>query len=160
GESAAPRPTVQANGERAVLDRLPVGVIIYRGDQLLHGNRALLDWTGYEDIAAIAAAGGLERLFAEPGLSVLGEAGGSGQNLAITTRRGEAVAVEGRLFSVPWNGETALLIVLARKEAEERVRFAEDALARAEPRIKTLEASLAKAEERLKSAELALRSAE
>jgi PAS domain S-box-containing protein len=160
GESAVQRLTVQANGERAVLDRLPVGVIIYRGDQILHANRALLDWTGYEDIAAIAAAGGLERLFAEPGLSVLGEPGASGQNLAITTRRGEAVAVEGRLFSVPWHGETALLIVLSRKEADERVRLAEHALAGAEARIKAVDATLAKAEERLKSAELALRSAE
>src|SRR5262249_1583295 len=103
GESVAPRLSVHANGERAVLDRLPVGLIIYRGEQRLHAHRALLDWTGFEDIAAVAAAGGLERLFAEPGLSVLGAPGASGQSLAITTRRGEPVAVEGRLFSVPWH---------------------------------------------------------
>jgi PAS domain S-box-containing protein len=149
-----------ANGERAVLDRLPIAALVYRDDRLLHANRALLDWTGYEDLAAIAAAGGLDRLFAEPGLSVLGEPGGSGQNLAITTRRGEALAVEARLFSVPWHDGTALLIVLTRAEAEERVRAAQEALRSAETRAKNAEIALAASDERLRSAELGLRSAE
>src|SRR5262249_29541071 len=35
------------NGERAVLDRLPVGVLVFRGDILLHANRALLEWTAF-----------------------------------------------------------------------------------------------------------------
>src|SRR5262249_57401610 len=51
------------NGERAVLDRLPVGVLVYRGDILLHANRALLEWSAFEDLQAIADARGLERLF-------------------------------------------------------------------------------------------------
>ena len=34
------------------LDQLPAGVLIYRGARLLHANRALLDWTGYEDALA------------------------------------------------------------------------------------------------------------
>src|SRR5262245_24692417 len=52
-ESATLRAPSPANGERAVLDRLPVGVLICRGETLLHANRALLEWTGYEDIDAI-----------------------------------------------------------------------------------------------------------
>ena len=80
-------------GERAVLDRLPVAVLVYRGDKLIYANRALLEWTGYEDVEAIAAAGGLERLFAEPGVVQFGEPGGSGGALAITTRRGQALSV-------------------------------------------------------------------
>src|SRR5262249_5875445 len=53
GDGARLPPSDRGNGERAVLDRLPVGVLIYRGDLLLHANRALLDWTGYEDVEAI-----------------------------------------------------------------------------------------------------------
>src|SRR5262249_55023018 len=148
------------NGERAVLDRLPVGVLVYRGDILLHANRALLEWTAFEDLQAIADAGGLERLFAEPGISVLGEPGGSGQRLAITTRRGVSLPVEGRLFAVPWPGGTALLIVLVRGEAEERVRSAEEAVRIADTRVKSAEAALAASEDRIKLAELGLRSAQ
>jgi PAS domain S-box-containing protein len=156
-EASAP---ATGNGERAVLDRVPVGVLICRGDQLLHANRAVLDWTGYEDLEAISAAGGLERLLAEPGLGALGEPGGSGQNLALTTRRGKSLAVQGRLFSVAWHDGTALLIVLARVEAEERVKAAEDAARAAGERVRANEAALAGLDERLKAAELALRSAE
>ena len=94
----APPISAQGNGERAVLDRLPVGVLIFRGDRLLLANRAVLDWTGYEHTDAIVAAGGLERLFAEPGLSVLGEPGGSGQSAGhhhparrVASRRGAPV---------------------------------------------------------------------
>jgi PAS domain S-box-containing protein len=159
-ESAPLSAANAANGERAVLDRLPVGVLVYRGEELLHANRALLEWTGYEDVEAIAVAGGLDRLFAEPGVASLGEPGGSGQVLAITTRRGESVPVEARLFSVPWHGGTGLLIVVTRAEADERLRAAESALRNADIRVKAADAALAAAEERLKSSELALRDAQ
>ena len=46
-----------ARSERAVLDRVPVAVLVYRGERLLYANHTLLDWTGYEDVDAIAAAG-------------------------------------------------------------------------------------------------------
>jgi PAS domain S-box-containing protein len=159
-ESGSLRSASAANGERAVLDRLPVGVLVYRGEQLLHANRALLEWTGYEDLQAIADAGGLERLLTEPGLALLGEPGGSGQTLAITTRRGESLPVEGRLFSVSWQGATALLLVLVRTESEERVRAAEEALRAAEARAKAAEAAVAASEERLKAAERAMHAAQ
>src|SRR5262249_32322634 len=83
-DAGAVRAPAITNGARAVLDRLPVGVLIFRGETLLDANRALLDWTGYEGVEAIAAAGGLDRLLAEPGLAGLGEPGGSGRKLAIT----------------------------------------------------------------------------
>jgi len=159
-DAGALRATMTASGERAVLDRLPAGVLIFRGEVLLHANRALLDWTGYEDIEAIAAAGGLDRLLAEPGLAGLGEPGGSGRKLAITTRRGESLPVQGRLFSVTWHDGTALLIVLTRAETDERLQAAEDALRAGNERARASEAALAASDERLKAAELALRAAE
>jgi len=159
-DAGALRAPATANGERAVLDRLPVGVLIFRSETLLHVNRALLDWTGYEDVEAIVAAGGLDRLLAEPGLAGLGEPGGSGRRLAITARHGESVPVQGRLFSVSWHDGTALLIVLTRAETEERLQTAEEALRAAKERARTSEGALAASDERLKAAELALRSAE
>ena len=42
-----------AGPEAMTLDRLPIGVLVYRGSRLIHANRVLLDWTGYEDILAV-----------------------------------------------------------------------------------------------------------
>ena len=52
----------------AFLDRIPLGILVYRHDGLLYANRQFLDLSGYSDVAAIEAAGGLNRLFAEPGV--------------------------------------------------------------------------------------------
>jgi PAS domain S-box-containing protein len=158
GRDAAP--TAQANGERAVLDRLPVGVLIFRGDRLFLVNRAVLEWTGYDSTEAILAAGGLERLVAEPGLSVLGEPGSSETSLALITRRGTSLPVDGRLFSIPWHAGTALLIVLVRAETEPRVKAAEDAVRAAERRMLSAETALAETDERIRNAELAVRAAQ
>lgn len=149
-----------AKSERAVLDRVPVAVLVYRGERLLYANHTLLDWTGYENVDAIAAAGGIERLFAEPGVAELGEPGGSGKTLAITTRRGAALPVEARLFSMTWAGETALLLVLTSAEAQERVRAAEHALQATRERVAATEQAVAEIEERVGDAEKALHSAD
>src|SRR5262249_49592818 len=133
---------------------------ICRGDRLLLVNRALLEWTGYPDLDAIAAAGGLERLLLEPGLAALGEGGGSGQRLALLTRPGDALPVDGRLFSVPWHDGSALLLVFTRTDAQEQVKAAEEAVRAAERRIRAAEASLATSDDRLKATELALRASQ
>ena len=146
--------------ERAVLDRVPVAVLVHRGERLLYANNTLLDWTGYEDLDAIAAAGGLERLFAEPGVTSLGEPGGSGKTFALTTRRGQSLPVEGRMFSVTWAGETALLTVLTNDAAQERARTAEQALQVTEERIAASEMAMEEIEERVEAAEKGLRTAE
>ncbi len=97
--------------ERPLLDRLPVGVLVYRLDELLYANRAFLDAAGYSTLEAFAEAGGLDNL-------VLGGDAGSGaaqaaRSLVITTASGEESPVQGRLFTIPWEGEPALALVLA-----------------------------------------------
>ena len=42
-----------------LLDRIPIGILIYRHDALLYANRHFLEWSGYESLAALEAAGGL-----------------------------------------------------------------------------------------------------
>ncbi len=101
---------------RVLLDRIPIGVLVYRHDKLLYANRHFLEWSGYDDLAAIDAAGGLTRLFAEPAANALDETVGGARapikSLAIVTQRGDKLAVEGRMFTVPWNGAPALALVL------------------------------------------------
>jgi PAS domain-containing protein len=71
----------EADGTLAtLLDRLPLGVLIYRhdgpNDTLLHANRHFLELSGYQNIDALAAIGGLEKLFAEPGAATLTQTNG------------------------------------------------------------------------------------
>ena len=99
----------QGSDARALLDRLPLGVLVYRFETMLYANRTFLECVGYDSLPAFSEAGGIDSLFIESS----GTSGDSGtQTLTITTGNGDKVPVEGRLFSVPWNGESALALVL------------------------------------------------
>ncbi len=129
----APEPMIA----QVLLDRIPVGVLIYRHDELLYANRHFLEWSGYENPAAIEAAGGLNTLFVEPGAEVLTESDGANspsiRPLSIRTQRGDELPAEGRMFTVPWNGASALALILSNgrnnADAEAARRQAERALA-------------------------------
>jgi signal transduction histidine kinase len=147
-KSAAGKATAEAAAieepaaiEAALLDRLPLGVLIYRSDALLYGSRHFLELSGYENLDALATAGGLQVLFAEPSAGVVNESGGA-QQLSIVTSAGDRVPVEGRLFAVPWSGGSALALVLTSNEAEKRQRASVLALDAAEQRIRELKASI------------------
>jgi PAS domain S-box-containing protein len=131
-----------AEAQLAVLERLPVGVLIHRNDALLYANRAFLEWTGYADLAAVSQAGGLERLVVDPGAGSLDRLNGTGKTFTIATRTGETLICEGRLYSVPWQGESALMLSLIRTAAAERQRDTEIALRAAEAEIRELRSIL------------------
>src|SRR5215213_5196724 len=131
-----------AETELAILERLPVGVLIHRGESLIYANRAFLDWTGYADLAAVAEAGGLERLVVDPDAGALDRVNGTGKTFTIATRGGDTLTCEGRLYSVPWNGESALMLVLVRTAAAERLRDSEIALRAAEAETRELRSIL------------------
>jgi PAS domain S-box-containing protein len=110
--------------QRPILDRLPVGVLVYRLDRLIYANRAFLDWTGYEQLSALEEAGGLDALFVEPNGTELGANNGS-KSLTIATNKGDQLPVEARLFTSPWEGESALVLMLTnvsdgRQQASEQ----------------------------------------
>ncbi|MGB6509487.1 MAG: PAS domain-containing protein [Xanthobacteraceae bacterium] len=123
GAEAQPAEFAEANTtpapviEQVLLDRIPMGVLVYRHDKLLYANRHFLEWSGYDTLAAIEASGGLSRLFAEPAADALAATGGDAhpsiKSLSIVTQRGDTLAAEGRLFTVPWNGAAALALVLS-----------------------------------------------
>src|SRR3954462_1210147 len=130
------------DSELAILQRLPVGVLIHRNETLIYANRAFLEWTGYADLAAVADAGGLERLVVDPNAGALDRVHGTGKNFTIATRGGDTLTCEGRLYSLPWNGESALMLVLVRTTAAERLRDSEIALRAAEAETRELRSIL------------------
>jgi PAS domain S-box-containing protein len=128
---AAPAPSGAAALEQTLLDRIPIGVLLYRHDSLLYANRHFLEWSGYESLDAIENAGGLNTLFAGPAAGALAENGGL-QTFSIRTHSGYELPAEGRMFTVPWQGSTALALVLTNGQAEAALEKMERALAAAE----------------------------
>ena len=62
GAAAARRNSVR---DKALLDLLPVGVLIYRLDRLVYANSAFLKRMGYASLHALEEAGGLDALYVE-----------------------------------------------------------------------------------------------
>jgi PAS domain S-box-containing protein len=98
---------------RPILERLPIGILVYRLNTLLYANRAFLNWTGYPNLDALSEAGGLDSLFIETNdAPARGNGGNGAKTLTITTVNGNQKPVEGRLFSVAWNEENALVLMI------------------------------------------------
>jgi PAS domain S-box-containing protein len=137
-EPSSPATAGETASEHVLLDRIPLGILIYRHDALLYANRHFLEWSGYENLDSITAAGGLNTLFAEPAADALTETGGA-QSLSIMTQRGDSVPVEGRMFTVPWNGASALALILTNGQKNAK---ADAALHAAEAEIRELKSLL------------------
>src|SRR5581483_1403085 len=61
--SLAQADPVEVREAAAILDKVPVGILIYRARSVLYANRAFLAVTGHRDVDAWAQAGGLDSLF-------------------------------------------------------------------------------------------------
>jgi PAS domain S-box-containing protein len=153
---AMAEPARQEPAERPLLDRLPLGILIYRLDTLLYANRAFLEWTGYDHLDALAEAGGLDSLFVESGVAPDAASGHSGKMIMIATPHGEKRPVEARLFSIAWEGETALVLMLAATEHDERIKAAEMALHATATSLEGREAALQTTQAALKASETSL----
>jgi PAS domain S-box-containing protein len=104
-------PTAPANGDR-VLDRLPIGILVHRGETILFANRFLLNLTGYDNVEQIRTDGSLVHLFR--GSPALGGKGDEDSALALTTQANENIAVSVRSSFIDWDGEPAELMVISR----------------------------------------------
>jgi signal transduction histidine kinase len=147
---AADEPPAVPVIDPSLLDRVPIGVLVYRHDALIYANRHFLDWTGYDSLDALTAAGGLNSLFVEPAADVLAD-NPNIHSLSIMTRQGDTLPIDGRLFTVPWNGAPAIALILTNGPAAERRRAVELALTAAETELRnakreTQRAAAAKAE--------------
>jgi signal transduction histidine kinase len=107
-------------GTLPMLDKLPVGVLIYRLDHLLYANPAFLAWSGYDSLDALIEAGGLDELFIES----IGVGAASDQPLMLTVEHGEKISMASELIDIHWQGEPAHALVTAAP-APEREKLAQ-----------------------------------
>jgi PAS domain S-box-containing protein len=147
---AEPAPVLAASAdltgasERALMDRIPLGIAVHRDEKLLYANRALLDWVGAETLEALEKSGGLSRIFSGAAMPA-GEADPTiARTLAVQGPAGEPIPVETRLFSTPWYGKAALVYVLRRANAgfDERRETMERSLRAAEAATREQQAIL------------------
>jgi PAS domain S-box-containing protein len=140
------RPAV-VSGDLVLLDRMPVGILVYRYEELLFANRTVLAWTGYPDLAALRGAGGLEALFPSAGMGALAQPGGDGRRLSLIARGGERMPVEARLFVIHWDGDSAFATLLFKSAADERIRSLEGAVGQVRTLAQDFEALLDRIED-------------
>lgn len=121
GEPAqAPKPPAEAprsgalinlGGETLVLNRLPLGILVFRDQQVLFANRAITEMVGYDSVESLRAAG----------LAAVFPAAGPGEHDAgpvnhLVQRDGTLVPVTARLQSISWQGKPALMLSASTTE--------------------------------------------
>lgn len=94
---------INLNGETFILNRLPLGILVFRDQQVLFANRALTDLTGYESIESLRAAG-LTAIFPSEDSAVAGPV------TQLVRRDGSLASVNARLQSITWHGRPALML--------------------------------------------------
>ncbi len=118
------RPEPPARGDsrrdRALLDLLPTGILIYRLDRLLYANPAFLERMGYPALQALEEAGGLDALYVEAGVSQASSTSEAGTPVTISATQPSAEheqPTEARLFTISWDGNSALALMFAPTQA-------------------------------------------
>jgi PAS domain S-box-containing protein len=115
---APPEPPArgQAKRDKALLDLLPAGVLIYRLDRLLYANPAFLKRIGYASLHALEEAGGLDALYVEPGVPAVSSTSEAGTPVTISASHadeqgGEPVTTAARLHTISWDDDAALALI-------------------------------------------------
>jgi len=94
---------INLTGETFILNRLPLGILVFRDQQVLFANRALTDLAGYESIESLRAAG-LTAIFPSEDSAVAGPV------TQLVRRDGSLASVNARLQSITWHGRPALML--------------------------------------------------
>jgi signal transduction histidine kinase len=100
---------INLSGETFILNRLPLGILVFRDQQVLFANRALTDLTGYESIESLRSAG-LTAIFPSEDVSAAGPV------TQLVRRDGTLAAVNARLQSITWHGRPALMLSASAAE--------------------------------------------
>ncbi len=96
----------------AMLDRLPIGLLVARDARALYLNRTLLDLLGYKDLEHFQAAAGLAAIFR--GRDPQSMPPREGDALRIVRSDGQSLAAEGHAQSIVWDEGPATLFTLRR----------------------------------------------
>jgi PAS domain S-box-containing protein len=116
------RPEPPARGEtrrdKALLDLLPVGILIYRLDRLLYANPAFLARIGYPSLHALEEAGGLDALYVEPGVSTASSTSDTGTPVTISaglvsSDHAPLPGTDARLYTISWDDDSALALIFS-----------------------------------------------
>jgi PAS domain S-box-containing protein len=105
-----------ARRDKALLDLLPAGVLIYRLDRLLYANPAFLKRIGYASLHALEDAGGVDALYVEPGVSTSSSTSEAGTPVMISASHADQEGAEptstaARLHTISWDDEAALALI-------------------------------------------------
>lgn len=120
-QSNTPGALINLGGEPLVLNRLPLGILVFRDQQVLFANRAITEMVGYDSVENLRQAG----------LAAVFPAMGDGEHEAgpvnhLVQRDGALVPVTARLQSISWQGRPALMLSASTTEVrtghEEAVR--------------------------------------
>ena len=118
--SSSPEPQSQTSDRDSLphnaaklFDRLPLGVMVSRGDVPIVMNRTLLDMLDYRDIDQFFDAGGLDALFRGRSADQIGMAA-QGGDIALARRDGGLVAAEARMQTIQWGDLPATLMIFRR----------------------------------------------
>ncbi|WP_449396703.1 hypothetical protein [Devosia riboflavina] len=101
---------VSLGGETLVLNRLPLGILVFRDQQILFANRAITEMVGYESVESLRQAG-LTAIF--PASNGEQDAGPVNH---LVQRDGTLVPVTARLQSTSWQGRPALMLSASTTE--------------------------------------------
>lgn len=96
--------------QAALLDRLPLGLVIYREEDIIFANRTALELLGYADTDQLRASGGLETVFDVDQLEHEGVQPPGSKPFRARHQSGSVIDVIARMQVIPWNGETAMLL--------------------------------------------------
>ncbi len=123
--AAATGALINLGGETLVLNRLPLGILVFRDQQVLFANRAITEMVGYDSAESLRQAG-LAAVF--PAMDGGEQEAGPVNHLV--QRDGALVPVTARLQSISWQGRPALMLSASTTEVrtghEDAVRaFAE-----------------------------------
>ncbi len=102
---------VNLGGETLVLNRLPLGILVFRDQQVLFANRAITEMIGYESVESLRLAG-LGAIF--PVMGPEGQEAGPVNHLV--QQDGTLVPVTARLQSISWQGRPALMLSASTTE--------------------------------------------
>lgn len=107
-------PAERTSDIRGILDRMPVGILIYRLSQMFYANPTFLSWSGHNNLDGLIEAGGLDELFIEPLAAAIQTEADAALRVKLTGRSNSSIECE--LFNIVWEGEPAhaLLAEVAR----------------------------------------------
>ncbi len=100
----------------SLIDALPVGALIVRGDETLFANRTLLAFAGYASLEDFTQADGLNKMFRgrSPGALLA-----DGADAPVVAADDELVIVHGQTSEIDWDGGVATLVSLRRSREVE-----------------------------------------